>query len=98
VVNVFTVSVFHDSCATFEAMRNVTITLDDRVATWARVRAAQLDQSLSGFVSDLLRTQMERAEAYDAAHQAFLSEKPVALKRRGRYPRRESLHDRRGLR
>ncbi len=79
-------------------MRNVTITLDERVAAWARARAAQRDQSLSRYVSDLLRAQMDRDAAYDAAMQAFLAAKPVHLKSRGRYPSRESLHDRSGLR
>jgi hypothetical protein len=79
-------------------MRNVTITLEEQVAAWARVRAAQLDQSLSGFVADLLRERMERGEAYETAMAAFLAERPVRLKRRGRYPDRGSLHDRARLR
>lgn len=79
-------------------MRNVTITLDERVAAWARVRAAQRDESLSRFLSGLLQAQMDRGEAYETAMQAYLAEKPTRLKRRGRYPSRESLHDRPDLR
>lgn len=79
-------------------MRNVTLTLDEAVAAWARVRAAQLDLSLSAFLSELLRAQMEQSAAYEQAHQGFLAERPVPLKRSGRYPRRESLHDRSRLR
>ncbi len=79
-------------------MRNVTITLEERVAAWARVRAAELDVSLSRFLSDVLRTQMDRTSAYDAAMQEFLAERTEPLKRKGRYPSRESLHDRARLR
>ena len=80
-------------------MRNVTITLEENVATWARVRAAQLDKSLSSFVADLLRTQMSQSDSYRLAMEAFLAEKPVPLKRRGqKYPDRASLHDRARLR
>jgi hypothetical protein len=79
-------------------VRNVTITLEERVAAWARVRAAQRDQSLSRFLSDLLTAQMNRGDEYEAARQAFLAEKPIRFQRRGRYPDRASLHDRSGLR
>jgi hypothetical protein len=80
-------------------MRNVTITLDEQVAGWARVRAAQLDQSLSSFVADLLREKMSQNDSYRLSMEAFLAEKPVRLKRRGqKYPARASLHDRAGLR
>src|SRR5262245_5859751 len=35
-------------------MKNVTITLDEQVASWARVEAARAGKSLSRFVSDML--------------------------------------------
>lgn len=34
-------------------LRNVTITVDDEVARWARVRAAEEDTSVSHLVGDL---------------------------------------------
>jgi hypothetical protein len=79
-------------------MRNVTLTLDEAVAAWARVRAAQLDMSLSAYLAALLRAQMEQSAAYEQARQGFLAERPVALKRGGRYPQRTSLHERSRLR
>ena len=79
-------------------MRNVTVTLDEHVAAWARIRAAELDVSLSRFLSELLRAQMDRTSAYAAAMKEYFAEGPVALKRKGRYPSRESLHDRARLR
>ena len=39
-------------------MKNVTITLDEEVARWARIRAAERDTSLSRLVGKLLREKM----------------------------------------
>lgn len=52
-------------------MKNVTITLDEETARWARIQAAM---------------------------QRYLARTPTALKDTGRYPAREELHDRAGLR
>jgi hypothetical protein len=79
-------------------VRRITITLDERVATWACDQAAKRGQSLSRFVSDLMRARMHHGEAYEAARQAFLDERPTGLKRKGPYPNRASLHDRFGRR
>ena len=75
-------------------VRRVTITLEERLAAWAEARAAERNQSLSRFLSDLLTAQMEHGAAYEAARQAFLAEKPTRLSLRGHYPDRESLHNR----
>jgi hypothetical protein len=75
-------------------MRRVTVTLEDGVARWARVAAAQAEMSLSRFVSRLLRDEMEGRRRYDAAMERNLARKPVALKSRGRYPRRDEVHER----
>src|SRR5207253_2430096 len=51
-------------------MKNVTITLDDDLAAWARVEAAKRDKSLSRFVAELisqrrgLPTQREALERF----------------------------------
>jgi hypothetical protein len=80
-------------------MKNVTITLDEEVALWARVQAAERNTSLSRLVGELLRQHMKEGQAYDAAMKRHLARKPKRLKRRGSaYPRREELHDRSGLR
>jgi hypothetical protein len=76
-------------------MKNVTITLDETVAKWARVRAAELDTSVSRLLGDLLREKMLQERSYEAAMEKFLSVDPVRLKKPGaRYPRREKLHAR----
>lgn len=79
-------------------MRNLTITVEEEIARWARVAAAHEGVSVSRFVGRLLRTQMGDVEAYERAMRADLARVPVRLKTKGRYPSREELHDRAGLR
>jgi hypothetical protein len=81
-------------------MKNVTITLDEETAAWARVHAAQRNQSLSRFVGELLQRHMHEAREYDDAMRRFLSQRPFkSLKGPPeRYPSRDELHDRARLR
>jgi plasmid stability protein len=80
-------------------MKNVTITLEEEVAHWARVRAAENNTSVSRLVGELLRQHMKDEQAYDAAMARYLRRKPKALKKRGEtYPSRTELHDRSGVR
>lgn len=80
-------------------MRNVTITLDDETARWARLEAARRETSVSRLVGELLRQHMLTERSYEAAMTDFLARPAKALQRRRRaYPRRDELHDRAGLR
>jgi hypothetical protein len=80
-------------------MKNVTITLDEETARWARIEAARRDTSVSRMVAELLRDRMTREERYETEMAGFFSRQPRALKsRRARYPNREEIHDRAGLR
>jgi len=79
-------------------MKNVTITLDEEVARWARLEAAAEETSVSKLVGGLLRRQMLEQRGYQAAMEQFLARRPRRLKQRGGYPSREELHDRAGLR
>jgi hypothetical protein len=80
-------------------MRNVTITLDEDVARWARIRAAELDTSVSRLLGKFLRQMMEDDAAYARAQEQYLATPAAALTRRGTtYPSRDELHDRPGLR
>jgi ribosome biogenesis SPOUT family RNA methylase Rps3 len=75
--------------------RNVTITLDEESARWARIEAAKRDMSVSSFVGSILGEHMRREREYAAAMRRFLDAGPWALKEPGtRYPTRDSLHDR----
>ncbi len=75
-------------------MKNVTITLDEDVARWARIRAAERETSVSRLVGEMLREKMLEEESYQAAMQTYLSQKPQGLKDPGViYPKRETLHE-----
>jgi plasmid stability protein len=76
-------------------MKNVTITLDDEVARWARIRAAEKNTSVSRLVGNLLKEMMLGEADYALAMEQYLMIQPVMLKQVGcRYPRREELYER----
>jgi uncharacterized protein DUF6364 len=80
-------------------MKNITITLDEETAAWARVYAARQNTSLSRMVGEMLQQRRGEMHAYDDAMRRFLSQAPVNLSRGGsRYPARSELHDRDRLR
>jgi hypothetical protein len=80
-------------------MKNVTITLDEEVARWARIRAAEEETSLSRLVGELLREKMLDEINYRTCMQNYLSQSPRMLKKEeDTYPDREALHDRQGIR
>jgi hypothetical protein len=74
-------------------MKNVTITLEEEVARWARVRAAELDTSLSRLVGRMLKEQMLADKGYETAARRYLSRRAAPISS-GAYPRRGDLHDR----
>jgi hypothetical protein len=65
-------------------MKNITITLDENVAKWARIRAAELDTSLSRLVGELLREKMLAGNTYDRAREDYLSRGPVRMRKTAR--------------
>src|SRR6266511_1876195 len=79
-------------------MKNITITLDEETARWARIEAAHRDMSVSRLIGELLHQHMRAQTTYQDAMQRYLARTPTALKDTGRYPAREELHDRAGLR
>lgn len=80
-------------------MRNVTITLEEQVARWARLEAARQDKSVSRLVGEMLEEKMVRDEGRRAAEEQFFSVRPRALREAEQsLPARDELHDRAGLR
>lgn len=79
-------------------MRNVTITLDDSTAEWARVWAARHRTSVSRLLRELLAEKMRHEEGYHAAMESFLAAGPSPLTETAGaarpYPSRASLHER----
>jgi hypothetical protein len=73
-------------------MKDVTITLEEDVASWARIRAAELNTSVSRLLGKMLRDLMDREQVYESAMQQYLSTKPRNLSgTRKRYPTRDQL-------
>ncbi len=74
-------------------MKNITITVDEEVARWARVWAAEQNTSVSRFVGDLLRRRMIEEQDYELAMRRYGRRKPVELKASSAsYPKRDELH------
>jgi len=83
----------------YSPMKNITITLDEKTAAWARKHAAGLDMSLSRYVGELLGSTMRESREYERAMRQYLATPPSKLKKRGtRYPNRDELHERHGIR
>ena len=78
-------------------LRNVTVTLDEEVARWARVEAAGEAMSVSRFLGELLRQRMLEKDGYERAMRRALVRKHF-LKTEGQYLSREEVHDRDRLR
>jgi plasmid stability protein len=77
-------------------MKNVTVTLDEETARWARIEAARRDVSVSSFLRELLKERMATEEGYEDAMRRYLSRPQVPLGTPR--PTREEVHDRAGLR
>ena len=60
-------------------MRNVTVSLDEETARWARIEAACHDMSLSRFVGRVLRERMTTSDDFERARQSYLSRGAVPL-------------------
>ena len=80
-------------------MKKVTITLPEDLARWLRVRAAEDDRSVSGWVADLLAGMRHQDDNYEVAMKEALTIKPWKMEWvDGRRPTRDELHDRAGFR
>jgi len=79
------------------ALRNVTVTLEDEVARWARVEAARQETSVSRLLGGILRERMNQTGEYARAMRRALARKPL-FRSDGARLTREELHDRARLR
>ena len=73
-------------------MKNVTVTMDDGVADWARMEAARRNTSVSRLVGEMLGEKMRRDDAYERAMREALEFKPIPFE--GRYLTRDEIYDR----
>lgn len=80
-------------------LRNVTVTLDEETARWARIQAAKDDLSVSRLIGAMLREKMEEDVAYEAARARYFSQTPGIHRQPGqKLPSRDELHERQHLR
>ena len=81
-------------------MINVTVSLTEDAAAWARVEAASRNVSLSRLIGEMLDERMRESAAYEDAMRSFLARAPQRLSKGGErpYPTRDDLHERTGLR
>jgi len=78
-------------------LKNLTITLEESVAYWARVEAARRDTSVSRYLAEILKEQMDANSRYEIAKRRALKRKPF-LKSDGKYMSREESHERASVR
>jgi predicted nucleic acid-binding protein len=74
------------------AVRNVTVSVEEDVALWARLEAARRDTSVSRLLGNFLKERMTRESRCDQAMQSALARPPFQASD-GRYLSREQVHD-----
>ena len=75
-------------------MKNVTITMDDKVADWARIEAARRNTSVSRLVGEMLAEKMRHDDAYERAMNDWLSARRDWKSDGSPYPTRDEVHER----
>ncbi|WP_077032807.1 CopG family transcriptional regulator [Pelomonas sp. KK5] len=75
-------------------MKNVTISMEDSVADWARLEAARRNTSVSRLVGEMLAEKMRHDDAYERAMREALEFKSWGHSSDGPYPTREEIYDR----
>jgi len=76
-------------------LRNITITLSEEAARWARRKAAEEDTSVSKLVGRMIEDQMRLTSEYWAAYKRFKRLKPIQGVRASERMTREEAHARR---
>ncbi len=69
-------------------MKNVTVTMEDQVADWARMEAARRNTSVSRLIGELLAEKMRHDGAYERAMREAIEFKSFGYAAEGRYPTR----------
>jgi hypothetical protein len=76
-------------------MKNVTITLEEDVARWARVWAAEHDTSVSRILGETLKEKMQKERNYGRAEARYFARSAQPLKDSlQKYPSRDELYER----
>lgn len=75
-------------------LRNITITVEDEVARWARKKAAEENTSVSRLVGHMLEREMRAGDEYWRAFEEWKKFKPMPIYAASRMTREEA-HERR---
>jgi hypothetical protein len=76
-------------------MKNITITLDEQTADWAKQAAAEQGKSLSRYIGDVLQQTLRQSREYETAMRAWLARDAYICSDPGtEYPKRDELYDR----
>lgn len=73
-------------------MKNVTVTMEESVADWARMEAARRNTSVSRLVGELLAEKMRHDDAYERAMNEWLQRDRAYASDGSRYPNREETY------
>jgi hypothetical protein len=73
-------------------MKNVTVTMEDDVADWARMEAARRNTSVSRLVGELLAEKMRHDDAYERAMNDWLGRERTWKSGTKTYPKRGELY------
>ncbi|HEY4069372.1 MAG TPA: CopG family transcriptional regulator [Burkholderiaceae bacterium] len=71
-------------------MKNVTVTMEDSVADWARIEAAKRNTSVSRLVGEMLAEKMLHDDAYERAMKEALKFESIPFE--GRYLTRDEIY------
>jgi hypothetical protein len=71
-------------------MKNVTVSMEEHVADWARMEAARRNTSVSRLIGELLAEKMRHDDTYEQAMREALKFEPLPFT--GPYARREEIY------
>jgi hypothetical protein len=75
-------------------LKNMTITVDEEVARWARRKAAKENTSVSKLVGQMLKEEMARIDDYWRAYEDWKSIPGFPAREGVKYLSREEIHER----
>jgi hypothetical protein len=78
-------------------MKNVTITVEEDVLEWARIKAARENTSVSRLLGIWMKEKRQQEDAYEIAKRSALQFKSLGISD-GPYLTREEMYDRAGFR
>jgi len=73
-------------------MKNVTVTMEDSVAEWARMEAARRNTSVSRLIGEMLAEKMQHDDAYERAMNDWLARDRNWKSDGAPYPKRAEIY------